>query len=520
MGHKKILFLDNLPCDLMEQQKQRVRPVLLKRKTLDSSELINTSNHRRNKSQQVRFKEDSTNTNSLDCITTEIRPGENRILVNGKKEQFYSKSKCWLEKTVLQNGLQNAGIQTSPSLRKHFPILKTKNLQELSDDSSSFQINGDIEDIEEKVATQFPSNRIHDQSKHNFKQVRSHGCMKQSLHKRQSNGPISECSEFGFIEMLKNVTFSPPDNQTKSTSKEREHLAINSQSPVSLECHENTSQNLDSRACSITNTNYTEYQEGVRYSIKNKNTTLTSLKPNIEFNESKTSSPGLSSQQSSSFNAEYAQIEKNKKSETLSQYNDNQMCVPFAKKTQFQTNEATDTATERNTAQLDSSMFYSGMQETPSCLPNNAKFYETNKEAKEDLLRHKAPGRLYSLQGQLKTIEKTLQSNQEKIKTLLNVIEDLEKSKALSEGRNNYRTGQDLNNCSTCQSTACIIYSVEYDFRQQEGRFHEVLRMLDKKEESPVLSPVIKLEPDNIIPEKHDLRKKTKKVKKKCFWWI
>ncbi|XP_023274048.1 protein FAM196B-like, partial [Seriola lalandi dorsalis] len=38
-----------------------------------------------------------------------------------------------------------------------------------------------------------------------------------------------------------------------------------------------------------------------------------------------------------------------------------------------------------------------------------------------------------------------------------------------------FKSGQDLNNCSTCQKTACIVYSVEYDFRQQERRFLEVL---------------------------------------------
>ncbi|GAA6225385.1 protein FAM196B-like [Lates japonicus] len=78
-----------------------------------------------------------------------------------------------------------------------------------------------------------------------------------------------------------------------------------------------------------------------------------------------------------------------------------------------------------------------------------------------------APGGLLSgqlgnaprgLERQLQSVEENLVSNQEKIKVLLNVIQDLEKSKALSEGRSSYRTGQDINNCPTCQKTACIIY--------------------------------------------------------------
>ncbi|XP_017283786.1 INSYN2B protein isoform X2 [Kryptolebias marmoratus] len=65
----------------------------------------------------------------------------------------------------------------------------------------------------------------------------------------------------------------------------------------------------------------------------------------------------------------------------------------------------------------------------------------------------------HGLERQLQSVEENLLSNQEKIKVLLNVIQDLEKSKAFSEGRSSYRTGQDINNCPTCQKTACIIYS-------------------------------------------------------------
>lgn len=62
--------------------------------------------------------------------------------------------------------------------------------------------------------------------------------------------------------------------------------------------------------------------------------------------------------------------------------------------------------------------------------------------------------------------------------------------------------------------------SVEYDFRQQEGRFHEVLQSLEEAEPveeapSPPKSPA-----EAPVPEKQDLRRKSKKVKKKCFWWI
>ncbi|XP_051540575.1 uncharacterized protein LOC127433011 [Myxocyprinus asiaticus] len=78
----------------------------------------------------------------------------------------------------------------------------------------------------------------------------------------------------------------------------------------------------------------------------------------------------------------------------------------------------------------------------------------------------------------LEMVEASLQANKERITTLLNIIQDLEMSHALSKGRRCFRTGQDLSNCTTCQKTACAIYSVEYDFRQQERRFRELFQSL------------------------------------------
>ncbi|KAK1343544.1 LOW QUALITY PROTEIN: hypothetical protein QTO34_016324 [Cnephaeus nilssonii] len=175
--------------------------------------------------------------------------------------------------------------------------------------------------------------------------------------------------------------------------------------------------------------------------------------------------------------------------------------------------------TARNPTQSDALEFRNcpGNDHLPSSRPRRESKLQSNREMSQI---HLARGELCDLQGRLQSVEESLHSNQEKIKVLLNVIQDLEKARALTEGRNFYRTGQDLNNCSTCQNTACIIYSVEYDFRQQEGRFHEVLQSLEEAEpvEEPCPPPKSTAEPP--VPEKQDLRRKTKKVKKKCFWWI
>uniref|UniRef100_A0A8C7M423 Mucin-17-like n=1 Tax=Oncorhynchus kisutch TaxID=8019 RepID=A0A8C7M423_ONCKI len=58
----------------------------------------------------------------------------------------------------------------------------------------------------------------------------------------------------------------------------------------------------------------------------------------------------------------------------------------------------------------------------------------------------------------LQCVEASLAANQDRITTLLNIIQDLEMSHALNKGRRCYRTGQDLRECSTCQKTACIVY--------------------------------------------------------------
>lgn len=138
-----------------------------------------------------------------------------------------------------------------------------------------------------------------------------------------------------------------------------------------------------------------------------------------------------------------------------------------------------------------------------------------------------APGGLFGghtghgsrgLEGQLQSVEENLLSNQEKIKVLLNVIQDLEKSKAFSEGRSSYRTGQDINNCSTCQKTACIIYSVEHDFRQQEGRFQGVMEALEGEYDVPANTQTKTMPASS--SSRPSTKAKVKKLRKKCFWWL
>ncbi|KAM3859330.1 inhibitory synaptic factor 2A [Diretmus argenteus] len=81
------------------------------------------------------------------------------------------------------------------------------------------------------------------------------------------------------------------------------------------------------------------------------------------------------------------------------------------------------------------------------------------------------------VKAQLQAMENLISSSQETIKVLLGVIQELEKGEAHREGLS-YRTGQDTANCDTCRNSACIIYSVELDFKQQEDKLHPLMKRL------------------------------------------
>ncbi|XP_061665945.1 inhibitory synaptic factor 2A [Syngnathoides biaculeatus] len=81
------------------------------------------------------------------------------------------------------------------------------------------------------------------------------------------------------------------------------------------------------------------------------------------------------------------------------------------------------------------------------------------------------------VKAQLQAMENLISSSQETIKVLLGVIQELEKGEAHREGLS-YRTGQDMANCDTCRNSACIIYSVELDFKQQEDKLQPLMKRL------------------------------------------
>nr|XP_054605244.1 inhibitory synaptic factor 2A isoform X1 [Nothobranchius furzeri] len=87
------------------------------------------------------------------------------------------------------------------------------------------------------------------------------------------------------------------------------------------------------------------------------------------------------------------------------------------------------------------------------------------------------------VKAQLQVMENLISSSQETIKVLLGVIQELEKGEAHREGLS-YRTGQDTANCDTCRNSACIIYSVELDFKLQEDKLQPLMKRLCPTEDT------------------------------------
>ncbi|XP_012319621.2 inhibitory synaptic factor 2A isoform X1 [Aotus nancymaae] len=122
------------------------------------------------------------------------------------------------------------------------------------------------------------------------------------------------------------------------------------------------------------------------------------------------------------------------------------------------------------------------------------------------------------LKAQLQMMENLISSSQETIKVLLGVIQELEKGEAHREGLS-YRTGQDTANCDTCRNSACIIYSVELDFKQQEDKLQPVLRKLHPIEETQVIPSPYSQETYSSTP-KQKSKTESKKHGRWKLWFL
>ncbi|NWX18611.1 F196B protein, partial [Aegotheles bennettii] len=526
----------------MAQQNMKMRPVLLKRNSLDSVDFMRQPHHRRTKSQQVRFKDDGVNTKT----EPDTNPAQDIAFTTGKTEIFQVHNFLLHQSPSFpraQKGLRNIAIQTSPSLRKHFPVFKKKKLtanksliEMPTHPANSIHVNGNIceQDI---MSSDLCYLRITNDLEDGLRNSEVGDQLSQRPSKAQSNGPIhsddfsvsekttvsTQVPEYIHVSFPQdsNVSMDAPETTTNLTNSLHSSTVINSnennEKSTLSSVSEKTYSCLSNSNCSECNPHFDSCEadtSGSESSVASKDA---SSKETTPF------SPPPNHSSPPSFVRDYQQAGEHKTdSSCVTLTNDDHTIMSLTSSNASKPLLSCNTETKENSTQSDVSQCNSCLEgfHIKSYLPRNEIKPHSNKEISEMNQIHLAPGELCALQGRLQSVEESLQSNQEKIKVLLNVIQDLEKSRALSEGRNFYHTGQDLNNCSTCQNTACIIYSVEYDFRQQEGRFHQILKMLDHTEKNQASASPQKLLSDHPAPEKKELRRKTKKVKRKCFWWI
>ncbi|NXU50466.1 F196B protein, partial [Turnix velox] len=526
----------------MAQQQMKVRPVLLKRNSLDSADFLRQPQHRRTKSQQVRFKDDGVSTKTeKDADPTQVTAFTTRKTEIFRDHDFLLHQSPSFPRA--QKGLRNMAIQTSPSLRKHFPVFKKKKLtvsKSLTDmptePAYSIQANGNLSE-QDIMSSDLCYLRISNDLEGGFGSSEGGTRLNQRPSKAQSNGPVNSDDS------------SPSEKTTVSTQMpEYIHVSFPQDSEVSTDAAD-TTMNLNNSLHSSTVINSNENNENSTvssnsekaYHCLSNSTNCRECDPHSHSCEvDKSDSESLVASKDSSIKEpiplsppsnhssspcllrDYQQAGEHKVDCSCGILTNDHIIMSLTSSNALESAPSCITEMEKNSTQTDVSQSNNCLEgfHVKSYLPRNEINPQANKEISEINQIHLAHGELCALQGRLQSVEESLQSNQEKIKVLLNVIQDLEKSRALSEGRNFYHTGQDLNNCSTCQNTACIIYSVEYDFRQQEGRFHQILKSLDNAEQNPASASPQNVPPDHPAPEKKEFRRKTKKVKRKCFWWI
>lgn len=440
MGRKEASSLPNVPSNSMEQQTMKVRPVLLKRKSFDTSDPTKQTNHRKNKSQQVRFKEDSTTQDAPDFVGSESKHSDNILLVNGKAEKSHNRSMCLLAYPHSQKGLQNIAIQTSPSLRKHFPNFKAKKATAtrskgiLSTEFSCAQVNGELSDDDK--ATQISHFRLSDQFEEGLKQVRRSPLL-HTVPKAQSNGPISECSGSQFVEMLEpasisiQVTDNPTKNPLEKTEKSNTDLQMYKTFEIPVECSIQSNLNIlqPSDVC-VDQINICDDAKQADIFCPLKQNELLPKKTNVECKRTLTLSPSFNSNLSYRLQPEHQQTDKlDTIQDSAPPHNDSHEQTSFRNLDEVQAKETDITRPPKTTTETtgctDASM---------SSLPKTGILHGAHNDSKPTNPGHMAHGQFCSLQGKLQNVEESLQSNQEKIKILLNVIQDMEKARAFSEG--------------------------------------------------------------------------------------
>lgn len=439
----------------MAQQNTKMRPVLLKRNSLESVAFAKQPHHRRSKSQQVRFKEDGTSKPPPGLAGVDVHATEDPA-VTGKTQAprhhplpAYSLS---FPRSQKAGGFRNIAIQTSPSLRKHFPIFKRKRLtasKSLVEMPTAFQsaiqVNGNLSE-QDMVASDLACLRLAQHLEDGPRRVQVSHPFLPRMPKVQSNGPVSLCLEAGAARASERATAAiqvPDDIYHSPAWAAGEPAEIsNSVHPLVGLCPGDGRSVLPSdseRPPSCLNAT----------SSANPMPGTGKLKPELLLPKDNSGDPDFGPLSSLSKEAcapspprthgspspgSHGQPAHPGGASDCPSSSSNHQDLPSLKPNHpSKAGPACQERTARNPTQSDALEFRNcpGNDHLPSSRPRRESKLQSNRELSQI---HLARGELCDLQGRLQSVEESLHSNQEKIKVLLNVIQDLEKARALTEG--------------------------------------------------------------------------------------
>ncbi|XP_078406668.1 protein INSYN2B-like isoform X2 [Cetorhinus maximus] len=433
MGRKESNSLEPLRCNSAPLQNPKARSLALKQEGQDPADFVGQVQQRKRKVQQVHFK--------VECMSNMRERSEGKPALKGKAQTSRPRglANCSLVITKPQGVLKNIAIQTSPSLRKHLPNFKGKlktttrltkgpvSMDSVKATGVNLTSNGLA--LEAKDAATQSKQTESGQAQEKGTERSTRASPQLSVFSSVKRKSLSQASNRDLQDTLQEVAASCycPDTSMGAHNSENSMVSGNP-SDLGHPCSKvgaSPPENIHSGSRAHPNCSTVHKFE------------LTSTPPTAT--ETRDSCHCKKEVWLDCSELPPSCVRKNDQVGT--DVSKSLLCSLSDVKAGLMGTESSSKPIRNHTASCN-------MEIKP----------QTSKRIKEINQIHLTQRDLCDLQGRMQFIEDTLQSNEHKIKVLLNVIQDMEKTKALNEGRNFYRTGQDLSNCSMCQNTACIIY--------------------------------------------------------------
>lgn len=447
----------------MAQPSMKVRPVLLKRSSLESVELVKQPHHRRSKSQQVRFKEDGNIKNPAGEVNTQT-PEDPGVMGKTQASRHHHPATYSLSfpRSHKAGGFRSISIQTSPSLRKHFPVFKrkrltaSKSLVEMPTASpSAIQVNGNLSE-QDIVSSDLAFLRLAQHLEDGPRRIKMPHPFLPRMPKVQSNGPVSFCLESGTWMSTEKATaaIQVPDDICHSPTWEARESTL---SPESSAEESNSIPALISMCPGDGQRVMTSDPERVPPCSNNNSSAnniqgMEKLTPELLLPKANPDDKdlGLPSSQSKKMcvpspprthsspepgpHTQPAHLGKASDCPASSDHHQDPESLRSSsafKSVPVCWEHVTKLPHQSDTPELQTAL---RSERLPSSIPRQENRAQGSREIGASNHSHLAQGELCDLQGRLQSVEESLHSNQEKIKVLLNVIQDLEKARALTEG--------------------------------------------------------------------------------------